>query len=149
MMPSTLAGMTISGLTAATEYLFVRATALERANATLAPDGSHARHIAECNGTTGGNAVTNMNICGEFRILTATSDISDPTATAVDSASTFIAFKEVSSTTLGNGTDPANASPVARRCGDHGGCVYVPDQHRHGYDHGGRGRACKPALRAG
>jgi uncharacterized repeat protein (TIGR01451 family) len=36
-----------------------------------------------------------MNICGEFRILTATTSTSNPTATAVDNASIFIAFDEV------------------------------------------------------
>ncbi|MBI3574815.1 MAG: hypothetical protein HY083_04085, partial [Gammaproteobacteria bacterium] len=100
--------MTISGLTASTEYLFVRSTALERANATWTVTASHT--IATCDGTTGGGAASNMNICGEFRILTATTDTSDPTATAVDNASTFIAFKEAAGTTLGNGTDPSNAS---------------------------------------
>lgn len=100
--------LTISGLAASTEYLFVRSTALERANTTWTVTASHT--IATCNGTTGGAAATNMNICGEFRILTATSDTSNPTATSVDSASTFIAFKEVASTTLGNGTDPGGAS---------------------------------------
>ncbi len=100
--------MAISGLTASTEYLFVRSTALERANATWTVTASHT--IATCNGTTGGGAASNMNICGEFRILTATTDTSDPTATAVDNASIFIAFKEAAGTTLGNGTDPSNTS---------------------------------------
>jgi uncharacterized repeat protein (TIGR01451 family) len=36
-----------------------------------------------------------MDICGEFRILTATTDTSNPTGTAVDNASIFIAFNEV------------------------------------------------------
>lgn len=101
--------MTISGLTASTEYLFVRATALERASGgTWTVTASHT--TSGCNGTTGGGAASNMETCGEFRILTATSDTSDPTGSTVDNASTFIAFKEAAGTTLGNGTDPANAS---------------------------------------
>ena len=101
--------MTISGLTASTEYLFVRATALERASGgTWTVTASHT--TSGCNGTTGAGAASNMETCGEFRILTDTSDTSDPTGSAVDNASTFIAFKEAAGTTLGNGTDPANAS---------------------------------------
>lgn len=102
--------LTISGLAASTEYLFVRATALERPNTPLTWTVTASHTTSGCTGTTGGNALTNMETCGEFRILTATSDTSNPTATSVDSASTFIAFKEVASTTLGNGTDPGGAS---------------------------------------
>ena len=35
-------------------------------------------------------------------------------------------------TTLGNGTDPGNATSGAGRRGDDGGCVHVPDGERHG-----------------
>lgn len=107
---TTPGSLTISGLAASTEYLFVRATALERPNTPLTWTVTASHTSSGCIGTTGGNALTNMETCGEFRILTATSDTSNPTATSVDSASTFIAFKEVASTTLGNGTDPGNAS---------------------------------------
>lgn len=107
---TTPGSLTISGLAASTEYLFVRATALERPNTPLTWTVTASHTTSGCTGTTGGNALTNMETCGEFRILTATSDTSNPTATAVDSASTFIAFKEVASTTLGNGTDPGGAS---------------------------------------
>lgn len=100
--------MTISGLTSG-EYLFVRATGLERASGgTWTVTASYT--TSGCNGTTGGGAASNMETCGEFRILTATSATSDPTGSAVDNASTFIAFKEAANTTLGNGTDPSNAS---------------------------------------
>jgi hypothetical protein len=86
--------MTLSGL-ANKEHLFVRLTALERAaGGTWTPTTNFTTF--GCSGTTGGGAATNMEICGEFRIFTGTSLTSDPTGTAVDSASIFIAFDEVS-----------------------------------------------------
>jgi len=84
--------MTIASLASA-EHLFVRSTALERPNANWTATGGYTTF--NCNGTTGGGAASNMNICGEFRILTDTTSTSDPAATAVDSASIFIAFDEV------------------------------------------------------
>lgn len=86
--------MTISGL-ANSEHLFVRSTALEREDGIWTPTTSYT--TSGCATTTGGGAASNMNICGEFRILTATSDTSDPTATNVDNASIFIAFDEIPS----------------------------------------------------
>lgn len=99
--------MTISGLANA-EHLFVRATALERAaGGTWTVTAGFTS--SGCNGTTGGGAASNMNTCGEFRIFTGTSLTSDPTATAVDNANTYIAFDEVTPTvTLGTGTDPSS-----------------------------------------
>ena len=99
--------MTISGLTSG-EYLFVRSTASERDATTWTPTTNYT--TSNCDTTTGGGSAANMNICGEFRVLTGTGDTSDPTGTAVDNASIFIAFKEAANTTLGNGTDPSNAS---------------------------------------
>ena len=100
--------MTISGLTSG-EYLFVRSTASER-DATAPGLLTTNYTTSNCDTTTGGGSAANMNICGEFRVLTGTGDTSDPTGTAVDNASIFIAFKEAANTTLGNGTDPSNAS---------------------------------------
>jgi len=88
--------MTISDL-ASGEYLFVRAIALERANAAITPTANYTN--AGNNGTSGGAAASNMNVAGEFRIFTGTSDTSDPTATAVDNANIFIAFREVTPST--------------------------------------------------
>jgi hypothetical protein len=88
--------MTISGL-ASGEYLFVRAIALERANAAITPTANYTN--AGNNGTSGGAAASNMNVAGEFRIFTGTSNTSDPTATAVDNANIFIAFREVTPST--------------------------------------------------
>ncbi|MDP3048379.1 MAG: ubiquitin-activating E1 FCCH domain-containing protein, partial [Thermodesulfovibrionales bacterium] len=85
--------MTISGL-ANSEHLFVRSTALERASGgTWTVTAGYT--TSECNGTTGAGGASNMETCGEFRILTATTSTSDPTASAVDNASIFIAFDEV------------------------------------------------------
>lgn len=83
--------MTISGL-ANSEHLFVRSTALEREVTTWTDTTGFTSLV--CNGTTAGGAASNMQTCGEFRILTATSATSDPTATPVDNASIFIAFDE-------------------------------------------------------
>ncbi len=86
--------MTLSGL-ASREYLFFRAIALERADAGLAGMTTGYTEIPNAGaGTTGGGAATNMNLCGEFRIFTGTGDTSDPTATAVDNASVYVALKE-------------------------------------------------------
>ena len=95
--------MTISGLTSG-EYLFVRATASERDAITWTLTTNYTS--STCATTAGGGAAANMNICGEFRILTGTGDTSDPTGANVDSASIFIAFKEKASTTIATGNDP-------------------------------------------
>ena len=85
--------MAISGL-ANSEHLFVRSTALERASGgTWTPTASYT--TSGCNGTSTGGAASNMETCGEFRILTATTATSDPGGTSVDNASIFIAFNEV------------------------------------------------------
>lgn len=85
--------MTIAGLANA-EHLFVRSTALERTGGgTWTPTASYT--TSGCGGTSGGGSAGNMESCGEFRILTATTDSSNPTGTAVDNASVFIAFDEV------------------------------------------------------
>lgn len=100
--------MTVGGLTS-TEYLWIRSTALERANATWTATASHT--TSGCNGTTGTSGASNMNICGEFRILTATTDTSDPTAGSNDDdASLFMAFREVALTTIADGTNPSNVT---------------------------------------
>lgn len=84
--------MTISGLTN-TEHLFIRSTALERANASWTATGGYTS--SGCNGTTGGSGATNMTVCGEFRVLTATSSTSNPSLSSEDCASIFLAFDEV------------------------------------------------------
>jgi len=81
------------GSLASAEHLWVRVSALER------PTGgtwtiTTGFTTSTCNGTTGNPAASNMDACGEFIVATATTETSDPTGTAVDSASTFIAFNE-------------------------------------------------------
>jgi hypothetical protein len=84
--------LTISSLTSG-QYLFVRGTGLERASGgTWTVTTNYTS--SGCNGTTGSGAATNMEACGEFRIFTGTGDTSNPTGTAVDCASTYIALQE-------------------------------------------------------
>ncbi len=81
------------GSLASAEHLWVRVVALERATGgTWTATAGFTS--ATCNGTTGGGAASNLDACGEFIIATATTETSNPTGTAVDCASTFIAFDE-------------------------------------------------------
>jgi hypothetical protein len=84
--------LTLSSLASA-EYLFLRGTALERASGgTWTVTTNYT--TSGCNGTTGGGAASNMEACGEFRILTGTGGTSNPTGSAVDCASTYLALQE-------------------------------------------------------
>lgn len=89
--------MSITGLVSG-EYLFVRAVALERPS-TGTWTVTTGYTAINTGATTGGGAATNMEINGEIRIFTGTGDTSDPTATAVDSASVYFALKEQVSVT--------------------------------------------------
>jgi uncharacterized repeat protein (TIGR01451 family) len=80
---------------ASAQHLFVRSTALERPTGGAWSVTNINWTTTGCNGTTGGGAASNMDICGEFRIDTSTGDTSNPGGTNVDSASVFIAFDEV------------------------------------------------------
>jgi hypothetical protein len=82
--------MSISGLTS-NEYLFVYATAGETNAATAMTGTSYTAFTATQVGTT---AVTGMAARGLFRVLTGTGDTLDPTFTAVDCESMFVAFEE-------------------------------------------------------
>ncbi len=100
--------MTISGLESG-QRLFVRSTGLERASGgTWTVTAGYT--TSNCNGTTGAPPASNMEVCGEFRILTGTSSTSNPTGTAVDNASVFIAFEEVPKTVIADGTNPSNVT---------------------------------------
>ncbi len=84
----------ISGLSSA-ERLWFRATATEdNSIGTLDPTTGFTKTIGIA--TTGGSAVTNMAISGEFIIATATGHTSAPPGTAAsgDSATAFVAFLE-------------------------------------------------------
>lgn len=65
--------------------------------------------------TSGGSSATNMAVRGEYIISTGTGAASDPTWTAADCASVYVAFKEVASGTtftqnLSGSTTPAGAT---------------------------------------
>ncbi len=79
------------------EHLWIRATALERAVAAWTKTVAYELN-ATAEGTTGGGAASNINICGEVDRLTGTTNASNPTATAVDCASVLVALLEAAGT---------------------------------------------------
>lgn len=83
----------LSGL-ASQEYLWFRGIAGETPNTTqITPTASYTAISA--NQTSGGGAASNMGVRGEFRIVVATAQTSDPTWVAADHASVFLALREV------------------------------------------------------
>lgn len=89
--------ITLSGLPSR-EYLFFRVTALEEASgATWTNTAGYTRLYNTAQGTTGGGAASNMSMGVEYKIVTATSETSDPTGNAVDCASAMTGFYEVTS----------------------------------------------------
>lgn len=103
--PATLANdgadpgsLSLSSLTSL-EYLFYRATAYEAAlvtTPTASTNFSLSPGTAGGDGTASGGAASNMSVFSEYRIVTATSQTSDPTVTSADCASIFAAFFEQS-----------------------------------------------------
>jgi len=87
--------MASSGLPSV-ERLYVRGTALERAVGGTWTVTTGFTDITG-DGTSGAGAASNMSINGEFKIATSTGETSDPTGTAVDCASIFVALLEVAS----------------------------------------------------
>jgi hypothetical protein len=89
--------LTISGLASA-EYLFFRACAKESgSNTQLTPTTSYTAITHRRSGTSGTSSV---GIWGEFRIVTATSETSNPTLVAsADSASVMVALVETAAVT--------------------------------------------------
>lgn len=83
--------MTLDGVESR-EHLFLRFTALERAAGGTWTVSTNFSTLG-CEGTTGGTA-TNIEICGEYRIVTGTSQTSNPTGTSVDSASMSLVLTE-------------------------------------------------------
>ena len=82
--------MSISGIPSA-QYLFLRGIAVETAPIIgLTPTTSYTA-LTEA---AGGIGAAGLAIQGEFRILTATGDTSDPLGEVADNASVFVAFKE-------------------------------------------------------
>ena len=82
--------MSVSGMASA-QYLFVRGIAVETAPIIgLTPTTSYTA-LTEA---AGGIGAAGLAIQGEWRILTATGDTSDPLGEVADNASVFVAFKE-------------------------------------------------------
>lgn len=85
--------------TANIECLRVRCIAAET-NSSTALTVSPGWTALPSNQTASGGATANIAFRGEFFISTATSGASDPTFTAVDSASVYVAFKEVATSPI-------------------------------------------------
>lgn len=95
--------LTVSGSTSSSsgEHLYVRGTSFENTTLTFTPTTNFSAFTQSA--TSGGSAVTNQGIVGEFRILTATSATSNPTlSTNTSNASVMYSFYEV--TTAGGRT---------------------------------------------
>ena len=82
--------------TANIECLRVRAIAAEIDTGTFTATASPVFVAISGSNTTGGSAVTNMAVKGEYIISTGTGAASDPTGFTADHASVYVAFKEVS-----------------------------------------------------
>jgi hypothetical protein len=86
--------ITISGL-ASQEYLFIRACAIENNTATGTVSTNFTKlALAVPLGTASGGATANMWVFAEYRIVTATSETTNPVTAAVDNASAMIGFYE-------------------------------------------------------
>jgi hypothetical protein len=72
------------------EHLFYRAIAIENILSVSTQTASYT--LLNESSSTGGGATTNIFGTGEWRIFTGSSDTSDPTYSAVDNVSVFIAF---------------------------------------------------------
>lgn len=85
--------LALSGLANA-EHLFFRAWASEGSTSTVTPTGGYTAISQDQ--TSGGGAETNMAIRGEFRVVTATGQTSDPDQlTSRDLASVFASVSEI------------------------------------------------------
>lgn len=86
--------ITISGLNSSSEYLFIRASAVENNTSagTVSTNFTQLVVGTSASGTTGGGAASNIWGQAEYRIVTATSETSDPTTASVDNASAMAAF---------------------------------------------------------
>lgn len=94
--------MTISGLAASTEFLFLRAGAVESDNSVGTYAATSGFTAIGRIGTSGGGEQTNVSSFGEFLISTATSATSNPSfsgGTTRDNSNWFVAFKEQASST--------------------------------------------------
>jgi hypothetical protein len=94
--------MSISGL-ASQEYLFVRGGSVESSGTTYTASTNYTAFTHSSSTTAGSSSASNIGARGEFRILTATSSSTDPTTSASDQASTYVALSEI--------TPPAGGGP--------------------------------------
>ncbi len=87
--------ITLSGATAK-EHLWIRAQSVELSSASYTASTNYAVFGGVLSGasTSGGAGASNIHARGEFRILNATSDSTDPTTIAADQAGTYIALNE-------------------------------------------------------
>lgn len=85
----------LNATTSNIECLRIRGIASETNSATALTTTTNWTLFTSGNQTSGGGSASNMAARGEFRISTGTSDASDPTFVAADTASVYVAFKEV------------------------------------------------------
>ncbi len=85
--------ITLSGLGNA-EHLYIRAGAVEDPLTTYTASTNFTPFNHSGANTTGGGGATNMAARGEFRIVTNTTDTTDPTTAAADQASIMLALNE-------------------------------------------------------
>lgn len=82
--------MSVTPSSGSREHLFYRAIALE--TTIGAPTNTASYTLLADSASTGGAATSNIYGSGEWRIFTGASDTSDPTYSAIDNVSVFIAF---------------------------------------------------------
>jgi hypothetical protein len=85
--------MTLSGMVSR-EHLMIRGGAVEAALTTYGVSVNYTAFDITGANTTGGGAAANMAARGEFRIVTSTSETTDPTTSASDQASAMLALYE-------------------------------------------------------
>jgi hypothetical protein len=88
--------LTLSSL-ANVEHLFLRGGARENESTSFTITSNYTAFTAAA--TTGGSGDTDMGVYGEFRILTGTTDSSDPTTSAHDQCGLYVALSEVDDAT--------------------------------------------------
>jgi hypothetical protein len=85
--------ITLSSL-ANREHLFIRGGAVESNGTTYTASTNYTTFTHTSSTTSGGGGATNLGARGEFRILSGTSDSTDPTTSASDQASAYVAINE-------------------------------------------------------
>jgi hypothetical protein len=85
--------MTLSGL-ANREHLFIRAVGIESSITSYTASTNYTACTHSSSTTSGGGSATNMGARCEFRILSGTGDSSNPTTSASDQASAYVAINE-------------------------------------------------------